>query len=92
MNSYNQMEDLIQKLKIEIIEALNLQDYSPADIDSDAPLFGSGLGLDSIDSLELMVLLERNYGIKIEDPRKGREVLESVRSMAQFIQSQESEA
>ncbi|MFZ1228302.1 MAG: phosphopantetheine-binding protein, partial [Saprospiraceae bacterium] len=80
------MEDLIQKLKIEIIEALNLQDYSPADIDSDAPLFGSGLGLDSIDSLELMVLLERNYGIKIEDPRKGREVLESVRSMAQFIQ------
>ncbi|MBK6448269.1 MAG: acyl carrier protein [Saprospiraceae bacterium] len=86
------MEDLIQKLKIEIIEALNLQDYSPADIDSDAPLFGSGLGLDSIDSLELMVLLERNYGIKIEDPRKGREVLESVRSMAQFIQSQESEA
>jgi len=92
MNSNNQMEDLIQKLKIEIIEALNLQDYSPADIDSDAPLFGSGLGLDSIDSLELMVLLERNYGIKIEDPRKGREVLESVRSMAQFIQSQESEA
>lgn len=86
------MEDLIQKLKIEIIEALNLQDYSPADIDSDAPLFGSGLGLDSIDSLELMVLLERNYGIKIEDPRKGREVLESVRSMAQFIQSQESES
>jgi len=86
------MEDLIQKLKIEIIEALNLQDYSPADIDSDAPLFGSGLGLDSIDSLELMVLLERNYGIKIEDPRKGREVLESVRSMAQFIRSQESEA
>jgi acyl carrier protein len=65
------MEDLIQKLKIEIIEALNLQDYSPADIDSDAPLFGSGLGLDSIDSLELMVLLERNYGIKIEDPRKA---------------------
>ena len=86
------MEDLIQIIKIEIIEALNLQDYSPADIDSDAPLFGSGLGLDSIDSLELMVLLERNYGIKIEDPRKGREVLESVRSMAQFIQSQESEA
>ena len=86
------MEDLIQKLKIEIIEALNLKKHSPAYIDFDAPLFGSGLVFDSIDSLELMVLLERNYGIKIEDPRKGREVLESVRSMAQFIQSQESEA
>ena len=84
------MEDLIQKLKIEIIEALNLQDYSPDDIDTNAPLFGSGLGLDSIDSLELMVLLERNYGIKIEDPRKGREVLESVGSMARYIQSQEA--
>ena len=86
------MEDLIHKLKLEIIEALNLQDHSPEDIDTDAPLFGSGLGLDSIDSLELMVLLERNYGIKIEDPRKGREVLESVRSMARFIQSQEAGA
>jgi len=84
------MEDLINKLKAEIIEALNLQDMSPDDIDTDAPLFGTGLGLDSIDSLELMVLLERNYGIKIEDPRKGREVLESVRSMAAYIQSQES--
>lgn len=84
------MEDLIQKLKVEIIEALNLQDYTPDDIDADAPLFGNGLGLDSIDSLELMVLLERNYGIKIEDPRKGREVLESVRSMAQFIEAQEA--
>ncbi len=84
------MEALIQKLKIEIIEALNLQDYSPDDIDADAPLFGGGLGLDSIDSLELMVLLERNYGIKIEDPRKGREVLESVRSMARFIEAQKA--
>ena len=84
-------EELIQKLKVEIIEALNLQDYSPDDIEADAPLFGTGLGLDSIDSLELMVLLERNYGIKIEDPRKGREVLESVRSMARFIQNQEAQ-
>ncbi|HMY83319.1 MAG TPA: phosphopantetheine-binding protein [Saprospiraceae bacterium] len=83
----NSMEQLIDKLKSEIIEALNLQDMSPDDIDTDAPLFGTGLGLDSIDSLELMVLLERNYGIKIEDPREGRKVLESVRSMAQYIES-----
>ncbi len=81
------MEELINKLKVEIIEALNLQEMSPDDIDTDAPLFGTGLGLDSIDSLELMVLLERNYGIKIEDPREGRRVLESVRSMAKYIES-----
>ncbi|SFW69871.1 phosphopantetheine-binding protein [Chitinophaga sancti] len=81
------MEDLKQKLKVQIIEALNLQDTKPEDIDDNAPLFGEGLGLDSIDSLELMVLLERHYHIKVEDPREGRKILQSVQSMAEFIQS-----
>ncbi len=80
------MEDLKNTLKQQIIESLNLQGMTPADIDDTAPLFGDGLGLDSIDSLELMVLLERNYGIKIEDAREGRKVLESVESMAAYIQ------
>ena len=66
---YKNMEDLKVTLKQQIIEALNLQGMKPEDIDDNAPLFGDGLGLDSIDSLELMVLLERNYGIKIEDAR-----------------------
>lgn len=79
------MEDLKFTLKQQIIEALNLQDMKPEDIDDNAPLFGEGLGLDSIDSLELMVLLERNYGIKIEDAREGRAVLGSVQSMADYI-------
>lgn len=59
----------------------------PEDIDDNAPLFGDGLGLDSIDSLELMVLLERNYGIKIEDAREGRNILASVQTMAEYIQA-----
>lgn len=80
------MEDLKLTLKQQIIESLNLQGMTPADIDDSAPLFGDGLGLDSIDSLELMVLLERNYGIKIEDAREGRKVLESVASMAAYIE------
>jgi acyl carrier protein len=80
------MEDLKLKLKQQIIESLNLQGMEPKDIDDNAPLFGEGLGLDSIDSLELMVLLERNYGIKIEDAREGRKVLSSVQSMADSIQ------
>lgn len=79
------MEDLKQSLKQQIIESLNLQGMQPSDIDDNAPLFGEGLGLDSIDSLELMVLLERNYGIKIEDAREGRKVLGSVQSMADYI-------
>lgn len=79
------MEDLVLELKKEIIEALNLEDITPEDIDADAPLFGSGLGLDSIDALELIVLMERKYGIKLKDPQKGKEVFKSVNVMAQFV-------
>ncbi|MDH7464041.1 phosphopantetheine-binding protein [Chitinophagaceae bacterium 26-R-25] len=81
------MDDFKKDLKLQIIEALNLQGMNPDDIDNTAPLFGEGLGLDSIDSLELMVLLERNYGIKIEDAREGRKVLESIDAMAAYIQA-----
>jgi acyl carrier protein len=77
--------ELTEKLKNEIIEVLNLEDVKPEDIDTDAPLFGDGLGLDSIDALELIVLLEKNYGIKIEDPREGRKIFVSVRTMADYI-------
>ncbi len=80
------MEDLKAQLKEEIIEVLNLEDISPEDIDNESPLFGDGLGLDSIDALELIVLLEKNYGIKIEDPKDGRKVFYSIDTMAEFIQ------
>jgi acyl carrier protein len=79
------MDELIQKLKEEIIEVLNLEEMEPEDIATDDPLFGDGLGLDSIDALELIVLLEKNYGIKIEDPKDGRKIFFSVRTMAEFI-------
>ena len=79
------MEDLIEELKASIIEALNLEDLTPADIDADAPLFGEGLGLDSIDALELIVLMERNYGIRLKDAAAGRQVFQSVRVMAEYV-------
>lgn len=79
------MEELILEVKQEIIEALNLEDITPEEIDNDAPLFGSGLGLDSIDALELIVLIERKYGIKLKDPSKGKEVFQSVNVMAKYI-------
>ncbi len=78
------MEELIKQLKQQIIEALNLEDLQPEDIDTDAALFGEGLGLDSIDALELIVLLERNYGIKLKDAA-GKEVFRSVRVMAEYV-------
>jgi acyl carrier protein len=80
------MEDLIVKIKEQIIEVLNLEDIEPDDIDTDAPLFGDGLGLDSIDALELIVLLEKQYGIKIEDPKDGKKIFYSIRTIAEYIE------
>jgi len=79
------MEDLTLKLKQQIIEALNLEDMEPDEIETNEPLFGDGLGLDSIDALELIVLLEKNYGIKIENPKDGQKIFHSVKSMAEYI-------
>jgi acyl carrier protein len=79
------MEALIAKLKNEIIGVLNLTEMTPESIDENAPLFVEGLGLDSIDALELIVLLERNYGLKLATAEEGKAVLKSVRSMAEFI-------
>ena len=79
------MENLIQKVKEEIIEVLNLEDVKPEDIDENAPLFGEGLSLDSIDALELIVLMEKNYGIKLKDPNQGKEIFQSVKVMTEYI-------
>ncbi|MDR0507757.1 MAG: phosphopantetheine-binding protein [Dysgonamonadaceae bacterium] len=79
------MENLILKLKEEIIEVLNLEDVKPADIDENAALFGEGLGLDSIDALELIVLMEKNYGVKLKDPAQGKEIFKSVKVLADYI-------
>jgi acyl carrier protein len=80
------MEALIEKLKEQIIKQLNLEDITPADINEEDSLFGEGLGLDSIDALELIVLLEKEYGIKIENPKDGQKIFFSIKSMAEYIQ------
>ena len=80
------MDELILKLKQEIIEVLNLEDVKPEGIADDSPLFGEGLGLDSIDALELIVLMEKSYGIKLKDASQGREIFKSVKVMAAYIQ------
>ena len=79
------MEELVAKLKDQIIRVLNLEDMTPSDIDDNAPLFGEGLGLDSIDALELIVLLEREYGIKLANPKEGKEIFKSVASIADYV-------
>jgi acyl carrier protein len=78
--------ELKQQLKKQIIEFLNLISVKPEDIKDDEPLFGEGLGLDSIDSIELIVLLGREYGITIQDPKEGRKILVDINTMAAYIE------
>lgn len=80
------MSNLHTELKQSIIEQLNLEDMEVSDIENDEHLFGDGLGLDSIDALELIVLLEKDYGIKLTDPNQGKEIFNSINSMADFIE------
>jgi acyl carrier protein len=79
------LEELTIALRGQITRQLNLENIAPEEWDENMPLFGEGLGLDSIDALELIVLLHRNYNIKIGDPKEARKIFYSVRTMAEYI-------
>jgi acyl carrier protein len=79
------VDEIVSDLKKLIIERLNLEGMTPEQLDASAPLFGEGLGLDSIDSIELIVLLDREYGVKITDPKEGREIFKSIQSTAEYV-------
>jgi acyl carrier protein len=84
------MDNLMSDLKKQIIAQLNLQDVKPEDIGDDQPLFVEGLGLDSIDALELIVLLQQHYKIKLSNAEEGPNVFRSVRTMAEYITAHQS--
>ena len=73
------------ELKTKIKENLNLEDIEVEDMQDDDALFGDGIGLDSIDALELIVMLDKDYGIKLSDPKKGKKIFESIAVMAKYI-------
>ena len=81
------MEQLKADLKSQIIEALKLKHLKPENIGDDQPLFVEGIGLDSIDALELIVLLQQRYNVRISDPAEGPKIFRSVQSIAEYIQS-----
>jgi acyl carrier protein len=84
------MVKLMADLKKQIVEQLNLQHINPEDIGDDQPLFVEGLGLDSIDALELIVLLQKQYNIKLNNAEEGPKVFRSVRTMAEYITAHQS--
>lgn len=85
------MKELIEDLKTKIIAVLNLQEVQPADIDPDEQLVGGRLGIDSIDVLELVIMLEKDYGITIDNKEVGAQVFASLNTMGQFITDNSSE-
>ena len=80
------MSELKEELKKKIITQLNLEDVVIEDFEDSTPLFGEGVGLDSIDALELIVMMDKDYGIRLTDPKEGRKVFESVDVMAAYIE------
>ncbi|MVZ64588.1 acyl carrier protein [Sphingobacterium sp. DK4209] len=84
------MAELKDLLKQQIIEVLNLEDIQVTDIQDEDALFGDGLGLDSIDALELIVLLDKEYGIKLSDPKEGKEIFKSINTLADFVEKNRS--
>ena len=80
--------ELQEELKTKILKALNLEEIKPEEVDADAPLFGEdGIGFDSIDALELIVLLEKDYGIRIKDPKDGKEIFKSIHVLADYVEA-----
>ena len=79
------MEELILQLKEQLISELNLEEITPEEIDAEAPLFGDGLGLASIDALEVILILEKYYGVKLANSAEAKPVFYSVKTLAEFI-------
>ncbi len=88
----SEQTELRTRLKELLIDRLNFDDMSPEDIGDDEALFGDGLGLDSIDALEIVVMLESEFGIKVRNESSAREYFRSISSLAEFVQQRTSEA
>ena len=79
-----------EQLKKLIVEELNLEEISPEDIEDDAPIFGEGLGLDSLDAVEIVVILEKHFGVEVKSLDEGREAFRSINALAAYIEERMS--
>ena len=85
MDKEARLAEIREQLKVQLVDQLSLEDVTPEEIENDAPLFGEGLGLDSLDAVEIVVLLQRHFGLEVKDMEKSREVFQSVNTLADFV-------
>lgn len=81
------LDELKQELKELLVENLSLEDITPEEIGDDTPLFGEGIGLDSLDGVEIVVMLQRQYGLDVKDMQKGREIFQSINTLAYYVKN-----
>jgi acyl carrier protein len=86
------MQEIKETLKVKLIEQLSLEDITPEQITDDMPLFGEGLGLDSLDAVEIIVLLQRNFGVEVKDAQESRAIFLNVNTLAEYIYQQKHAA
>ncbi len=82
------LQEIRETLKVKLIEQLSLEDITPEEITDDMPLFGEGLGLDSLDAVEIIVLLQRNFEVEVKDAQESREIFKTVNTLAEYIYTQ----
>lgn len=85
MDRKDELQAIRKTLKEQLIEQLSLEDITPEEIGDDMPLFGEGLALDSLDAVEIIVLLKRNFGVEVEDAQQSREIFRTVNTLAEYI-------
>ncbi len=82
------LQEIRETLKVKLIEQLSLEDITPEEITDDMPLFGEGLGLDSLDAVEIIVLLQRNFEVEVKDAQESREIFKTINTLAEYIYTQ----
>ncbi len=87
MDKETKLAEIREKLKVLLVNQLSLEDIKPEEIEDDCGLFGEGLGLDSLDAVEIVVMLQRNFGMEVKDMEKSREVFRTIRTLADYVYS-----
>lgn len=88
MDKEAKLAEIREKLKALLVEQLSLEDVTPEEIENDSELFGEGLGLDSLDAVEIVVMLQRNFNLEVKDMEKNREVFRTISTLADYVYEQ----